>query len=116
MLSLGTWEPEVADLQAKVLTNGFETCLLRPRDQPLAEGTLWAGRAVCVWVASSPLPRAPLPLRSRAVALGAVAQYAATRGGLRSRVTEGAWQPTQRHCVLGPGGRPLPSSSSLSSS
>lgn len=38
MPSLGTWEPEAADLWAKVLTNGFETCLLRPRDQPLAEG------------------------------------------------------------------------------
>lgn len=32
---LGAWEPEAAGLQARVLTNGFETCLLRPRDQPL---------------------------------------------------------------------------------
>ena len=34
----GTEEPEAANLRAKVLTNGFETCLLRPWDQPLAEG------------------------------------------------------------------------------
>lgn len=38
MPGVGTWEPEAADLRARVLTNGFETCLPRPRDQPLAEG------------------------------------------------------------------------------
>lgn len=101
-LSLGTWEPEAADRQATVLTNGFETCLRRPRDQPLAEGTLWAGPAVCVWVASSLLSCSLLPLQSQAVALGAVAQHEVTREGLQSNVTEGAWQPTRRHCVLGP--------------
>lgn len=49
MSSWGPWEPEAADLPAKVLTNGFETCLLRPRDQPLAEGKFPAWLSVFWW-------------------------------------------------------------------
>lgn len=45
----------MADLQAKVLTNGFETCLLRPRDQPLAEGKFPARLYVFWWPPPSPL-------------------------------------------------------------
>lgn len=59
--SLGTWEPEAADLCAKVLTNGFETCLLRPRDQPLAEGKFPARLSVFWW---PPPLSVPSPVRT----------------------------------------------------
>lgn len=104
MSSWGPWEPEAADLLAKVLTNGFETCLLRPRDQPLAEGKFPAWLSVLV--ASSLLPCSLLPLQSWAVALGAVAWREVTWGGLS--VTASLWQPPQRRCVLGPRDWPCP--------
>lgn len=59
----GTWEPEAAELQARVLTNGFETCLLRPRDQPLAEGKFPARLAVFWWPPPSSL-FLPSPFRT----------------------------------------------------
>ena len=68
----GDGEPEAADLRAKVLTNDFETCLRRPRDQPLAEGKFPARLSVFWWPPPSS-PALPLPLQSWAVALGAVA-------------------------------------------
>lgn len=68
----GDQEPEAADLRAEVLTNGFETCLLRPRDQPLAEGKFPAWLSVFWWPPPS-FPVLSLPLQSGAAALGAVA-------------------------------------------
>lgn len=43
MSSLGTWEPEAADPRAKVLTNGFETCLRSHGTSPWPRGSSWPG-------------------------------------------------------------------------
>lgn len=58
----GTEEPEAANLRAKVLTNGFETCLLRPWDQPLAEGKFPA--RLCFGGLLPPALSSPSPFRA----------------------------------------------------
>lgn len=58
-VSLGTQNLRLRICPAKVLTNGFETCLLRPRDQPLAERKFPGWLSVFWWPPVSSLSSPP---------------------------------------------------------
>ena len=92
MSSLGTWEPEAADLRAEVLTNGFETCLRSHRTSPWLRGSSQPG-CLC-FGGLLPPPLFSPPPSTLGCGLQAVAWLEVTWGGLRSSGTVGTWQPT----------------------